>query len=646
MSNEKRVLKQWVRNRVIEILRFTDASDWKYVKSTDMIADIGTRRGCKITEVDNSSTWINGFDWMTCEKDKFPMLSVNQLLMNSEDLKEINTEQIKEIQCLSHYAAKENLLVSDEIMKRYQFSKYLIDPNKYRFTKVVRIIGMVMKFITNLKYATNARANSNLSTKKILDVLILSEGDIKEAESYFFKKGTLEIKQFLKPALYQNLSKEVNGILTYTGRILETNQISVVGNLTSTMKDLTSTTFCVPLLDKNSPLSFSLVNEIHWYDAIVSHSGVESVWRNVLKKVYIIEGRSVVKKVRKGCQRCRYLRKNLVIAPAFYIAQTDLCGPFQAYSPNNTRTTLKIWLVVFCCTVTSTVNIKVMDDYSTTSFIQAFTRFSCGVGCPKILLTDAGSQLVKACEVMNIKFIDLKYQVNQSIGIEFEVCPVGGHNMNGKVERTIREVKDSINNTLFHERLSILQWETLVSSIANNINKLPLALGNLTSDFESMDLITPNRLQLGRNNDRNPVEIPYVTSNPGKILKANRKIYEAWFDNWLVSHVPKLIHQPKWFKSDVHLKKGDVVLFLKTESLLSTNYQFGMVESVNASKDGLIRKVTIKYRNSNENTNRTNERSVRGLVVIHHVDEIDIVQELGRIGCAADIRKQISDRNI
>jgi len=42
INNNNRPLKQWVRNRVIEIQRFTKPLDWKYVQSADMIADIGT----------------------------------------------------------------------------------------------------------------------------------------------------------------------------------------------------------------------------------------------------------------------------------------------------------------------------------------------------------------------------------------------------------------------------------------------------------------------------------------------------------------------------------------------------------------------------------------------------------------------------
>ena len=112
--------------------------------------------------------------------------------------------------------------------------------------------------------------------------------------------------------------------------------------------------------------------------------------------------------------------------------------------------------------------------------------------------------------------------------------------MHGKVERKIQEVKKLIQKTMLNERLSVIQWETCAAEIANRINDLPLAIGNIVSDFETIDLITPNRLKLGRNNDRNPSGSVKITSDLKKILEANQNIFNAWFENWLYSHIPKL----------------------------------------------------------------------------------------------------------
>ena len=46
-------LKFWARNRVIEINRVTDINSWRYVKSTNMIAELGTRKGALIEDKPN-----------------------------------------------------------------------------------------------------------------------------------------------------------------------------------------------------------------------------------------------------------------------------------------------------------------------------------------------------------------------------------------------------------------------------------------------------------------------------------------------------------------------------------------------------------------------------------------------------------------
>ena len=76
------------------------------------------------------------------------------------------------------------------------------------------------------------------------------------------------------------------------------------------------------------------------------------------------------------------------------------------------------------------------------------------------------------------------------------------------------------------------------------------------------------------------------------------------------------------------MKIGDVVLFTKQESVLSNTYQYGMVDEVERSRDNRIRRVKVRYQNSSENCRRFTTRSVRRLVVILRVDEIDWSKEL------------------
>jgi hypothetical protein len=273
---------------------------------------------------------------------------------------------------------------------RYKFSNYLIDPNKHRFRDVIRIMAIVLRFISKCRancatsVSNSAQVNSN--RKDISDTLILSDDDLNNAKNYYYKKATKEIKEFTKCTKYENISSEKDGVLYYTGRILPEQKVKSIAPLSGVMKDLSMSTFVVPLIDKHSPLAYSVINEVHWYDKVAKHAGVETVLRFTLQYGFILEGREIAKKVRKGCERCRYLYKrtidvamgpvsqfNLTIAPPFYISQIDIAGPFKAFSSHNKRTSIKIWFCVFCCATTKTVCIKVLEDYSTSAFFQAFT---------------------------------------------------------------------------------------------------------------------------------------------------------------------------------------------------------------------------------------------------------------------------------
>ena len=73
LLNEDKPLKQWVRNRVVEILRFTNLENWYHVDSKNMLADLGTRRKTTISDVSPDSVWINGYEWMKGDVKEMPI---------------------------------------------------------------------------------------------------------------------------------------------------------------------------------------------------------------------------------------------------------------------------------------------------------------------------------------------------------------------------------------------------------------------------------------------------------------------------------------------------------------------------------------------------------------------------------------------
>ena len=93
ISNENQLLKQWVRNRIIEIKRFTDPDQWRYTHTSNTIADLGTRRGTTLEDINSSSQWINGLSWMNKEVEDFPMKTVRELSLSSDEVDQIKEEE-------------------------------------------------------------------------------------------------------------------------------------------------------------------------------------------------------------------------------------------------------------------------------------------------------------------------------------------------------------------------------------------------------------------------------------------------------------------------------------------------------------------------------------------------------------------------
>ena len=114
------------------------------------------------------------------------------------------------------------------------------------------------------------------------------------------------------------------------------------------------------------------------------------------------------------------------------------------------------------------------------------------------------------------------------------------------------------------------------------------------SEYTYISGRTPNRLLLGRNNNRCPTEPLELTDDPKRIVEQNNDIFKVWFKTWIISYVPTLIRKPKWFENNKNLSKGDVVLFLKSGKEFDLQYQYGIVNSTTLGKDGLIRTAEIE----------------------------------------------------
>ena len=142
----KSALKMWVRNRVVEITRLYDRSMWHYAASKDMIPDLGTRKGAEIKELGPESGWIQDYPWKRSTATEFPIQSIDEIVLSGKEKNDANKEKVvtdftfNSMQCLT------TKYVPNEIGARYKLSNYLVNPNKFRFRTVLKILSLVFLF--------------------------------------------------------------------------------------------------------------------------------------------------------------------------------------------------------------------------------------------------------------------------------------------------------------------------------------------------------------------------------------------------------------------------------------------------------------------------------------------------------------------
>ena len=118
-----------------------------YVDTKEMVADIGTKKGSNIMDVDESRSWISGLPWMSRPEGEFPTLTLEQNKISQQELNEANKETMITKTFHTNQNAEVELSFDEQIKLRYMFSNFLIDPDKFRFRKVIRVFALVLKFV-------------------------------------------------------------------------------------------------------------------------------------------------------------------------------------------------------------------------------------------------------------------------------------------------------------------------------------------------------------------------------------------------------------------------------------------------------------------------------------------------------------------
>jgi len=87
------------------------------------------------------------------------MINLSKVDIEASINEQYVTSQHPSPQIINHAYLTYANQIPAEVQKRYEFSSYIIDPNKHHWSFIVKILNLVLKYIAN----TRAKIRANLT---------------------------------------------------------------------------------------------------------------------------------------------------------------------------------------------------------------------------------------------------------------------------------------------------------------------------------------------------------------------------------------------------------------------------------------------------------------------------------------------------
>lgn len=577
IHSETKRYKQFVANRLNEILESTDKENWNWLPSDMNVADDGTRFGS--VDFISSNRWYNGPDFLYEDQSKWPEPKHKRILNEDEDWMEVvNVGQVVQV---------------------IEFTL----PNVERFSNWRRLIGATAWM---LRYINNCNPNRNNIFSETLGVDEMQNAELKwilHSQQRSFANEISDLKRnnmVVTNSRIYNLSPEIdeNGILRLCGRA-------------DRLPESTIDQRRPIILDGQDGYSRLL---IRYYHEKYNHIGHETVLNEIKQRFWILKATVTLKKIRSECWKCRIMKakpKPTIMGqlpevrleagnPAFHFTGMDYFGPI---SIKIGRQIHKRYGVLFTCLTVRAVHIEVAASETTDSCIMAIRRFISRRGCPQDIYSDNGSNLrgsdnalratLQALDQDRIRAVLTTHRIN------WHFNPPTASHMGGSWERLVGSIKKSFYATLNTVHPTEEMLATLLAEAEHMVNSRPLL--ELSNDPNEPETLTPNHFLIGRSSASAPIGI---FDKDDLILKkqwrAAQHLADLFWKRWMKEYRPTLTKRTKWFRQARNPRIGELV-YLADDNQPRGHWPRGIITNVFPGKDGQIRVVDVT---TNKNTYR------------------------------------------
>lgn len=280
----------------------------------------------------------------------------------------------------------------------------------------------------------------------------------------------------------------------------------------------------------------------------------------------------------------------------------------------------KRWAIMFSCLTTRAIHIEVIEEMSSSSFINALRRFEAIRGPVKVFRSDKGTNFVGATDELGIQTLNvedgpIKKHLRENGTVWIFNSPHSSH-MGGSWERMIgltRRILDAILLDLNSKQLTHETLTTFMAEVCSIINSRPLV--QISSDPDSTLVLSPMMLLTGKVN-----YLPVIpeSDNIKDMYRAQWKhvqvLSEIFWKHWRQDYLQNLQPRRKWRDDRPNLKVGDVIL-LKDSAVHRTDWPIGVITETYQSSDGKVRKARVRVHKDGQNVMYT--RPISEMVMLN-----------------------------
>ncbi|XP_041448563.1 uncharacterized protein LOC121404049 [Drosophila obscura] len=573
IGSTHRRYKQFVGNRVAEILESTKVSQWRWVPTADNAADDATRSQCHV-DLSQKSRWLGGPAFLRQPAGSWP-----QPESGTEPGPDGNDEE--------EMPSEFSLVGANDFCISFQrFSSY---------SRLLRTTAWVLRFT---RWCRGQRSE--------LEKYGLTASECEAAEN-------LLVRQAQREAFPNEMRSAEDGKMVAGGS--DTRGLSPYIDDLGVLRAYgrVDAAFCMPysarrpiILSHRHSLTEMIVHHFH---VKMKHQNVDATITEIRTRFWITKLRRVLQRVISACNVCKLHRARPtppIMGPLpedrleahgwpFKNTGLDYFGPLLVTVARHKE---KRWVALFTCLTTRAIHLELAYDLSTDSCIIAIRNFVCRRGPVHRLRSDNGKNFVgadrEARRFGDVFEMERVQDELSSRGIEWVFnCPVNPSE-GGVWERMVQCVKRVLRHTLKEVAPRDHVLVSFLIEAENIVNSRPLTHLPVEADQEAP--LTPNDLLRGVANlpdtPGEDVELPKECATR-KQWRIARLMRDRFWKRWVLEYLPTLVRREKWCQRTEPIRQGDVV-FICDPALPRREWRKGIVEEVYKGVDGVIRRASVR----------------------------------------------------